>query len=86
VDDAEKFCAWCLSDFRWKDEHTPSAISFSGRTIPCIGETVMMAPAQGFYTTPDMGRDQVRLAYVLCREDFRRSIFILEKALEEYNR
>ncbi len=86
VDDAEKFCAWCLSDFRWKDEHTPSAISFSGRTIPCIGETVMMAPAQGFYTTPDMGRDQVRLAYVLCREDIRRSIFVLEKALEEYNR
>jgi len=84
VDDAEKFCAWCLSEFRWKDEKTPAAMTFSGRTLPCIGETVMMAPAQGFYTTPGLGRDQVRLAYVLCQEDIRRSIFVLEKALEAY--
>ncbi|MCI6144183.1 MAG: pyridoxal phosphate-dependent aminotransferase, partial [Bacteroidales bacterium] len=47
VDDAEKFCAWCLTDFNYE------------------GETVMMAPAAGFYTTPEAGRNQVRIAYVL---------------------
>jgi aspartate aminotransferase len=67
VDDAEKFCAWCLSDFEYE------------------GETVMMAPAAGFYITPGMGHDQVRLAYVLCKEDLKRALFILERALEKYN-
>ncbi|MBQ3250492.1 MAG: pyridoxal phosphate-dependent aminotransferase [Bacteroidales bacterium] len=67
VDDAEKFCAWCLSDFDYE------------------GETVMMAPACGFYSTPGMGRDEVRIAYVLKKEDLQRAIFILEKALEAYN-
>lgn len=67
VDDAEKFCAWCLSDFDYE------------------GETVMMAPACGFYSTPGMGRDEVRIAYVLKKADLQRAIFILEKALEAYN-
>ncbi len=77
VDDAEKFCEWCLSDFCWKDEHTPEG---------CTGETVMMAPAAGFYTTPGSGADQVRLAYVLCKGDIQRALFVLERALEEYNK
>ena len=47
VDDADKFCEWCLSDFNYE------------------GETVMMAPASGFYSTPGMGRNEVRIAYVL---------------------
>ena len=85
VDDAEKFCAWCLSDFRWKDENTPATLVVGGRDVSCCGETVMMAPAAGFYTTPDLGRDQVRLAYVLCKEDIQRSLFLLEKAIEGYN-
>ena len=67
VDDADKFCEWCLSDFSYE------------------GETVMMAPASGFYSTPGMGRDQVRIAYVLKKEDLQRALFILEKALEAYN-
>ena len=67
VDDAEKFCAWCLSDFNYE------------------GETVMMAPASGFYSTPGLGRDEVRIAYVLKKEDLQRAIFLLEKALEAYN-
>ena len=67
VDDAEKFCAWCLSDFEYE------------------GETVMMAPASGFYSTPGMGKDEVRIAYVLNKTDLKRAIFILEKALEAYN-
>ena len=48
------------------------------------GETVMMAPASGFYTTPDAGRNQVRIAYVLKREDLQRALVVLQKALEAY--
>lgn len=48
------------------------------------GETVMMAPGSGFYSTPGMGKNEVRLAYVLNKEDLKRSVFILEKALEAY--
>jgi aspartate aminotransferase len=67
VDDAEKFCAWCLTDFNYE------------------GETVMMAPASGFYINSGLGHDQVRLAYVLNKTDLKRALFILEKALEAYN-
>ena len=67
VDDAEKFCEWCLTDFEYE------------------GETIMMAPASGFYSTPGMGRDEVRIAYVLNKEDLKRAIIVLEKALEAYN-
>lgn len=48
------------------------------------GETVMLAPAAGFYTTPGAGIDQVRLAYVLKRPDLERALFLLHKALETY--
>lgn len=66
VDDAEKFCAWCLSDFDYE------------------GETVMLAPAAGFYTTPGAGKDQVRIAYVLNKEDLARALVVLKHALEAY--
>lgn len=66
VDDAEKFCRWCLEEFSYE------------------GETVMMAPAAGFYTTPGLGRDQVRMAYVLKRDDLERALLVLRKALEAY--
>ena len=66
IDDSDKFCAWCLSEFDYE------------------GETVMMAPASGFYTDPNKGRDEVRIAYVLNKEDLRRALFILGKALEAY--
>ena len=48
------------------------------------GETVMMAPAQGFYTTPGAGRNQVRIAYVLKKDDLERALVVLRKALELY--
>ncbi len=48
------------------------------------GETVFMAPASGFYTTPGMGRDEVRLAYVLEKEELRKAMLVLRKALEAY--
>lgn len=67
IDDCDKFCAWCLTDFSYE------------------GETVMMAPASGFYADPTMGRDEVRIAYVLKREDLQRALFLLERALEAYN-
>ncbi len=66
VDDAERFCAWCLTDFDYE------------------GETVMMAPAAGFYTTPGAGRNQVRIAYVLNKHDLQRALIVLQKALEAY--
>ena len=66
VDDADKFCRWCLENFNYE------------------GETVMMAPAAGFYTTPGLGRDQVRMAYVLKKEDLERALIVLQKALEKY--
>ena len=48
------------------------------------GETIMMAPASGFYTTSGAGCNQVRLAYVLKKEDLRRALVVLGKALEAY--
>ncbi len=49
------------------------------------GETVMLAPASGFYSDPERGRDEVRIAYVLKKEDLQRALFILGKAIEAYN-
>jgi aspartate aminotransferase len=66
VDDSEKFCAWCLTDFNYE------------------GETVMMAPASGFYITPGAGKNEVRIAYVLKKEDLARALVVLRKALEAY--
>lgn len=47
-------------------------------------ETVMCTPAEGFYSTPGLGKNEVRLAYVLKEEDLRRSGKLLKEALEEY--
>ena len=73
VEDAEDFCKWCLTDFCYHDDE-------SG----CTGETVMMAPAQGFYSTPGLGKNQVRMAYVLEINSLKRALMVLEKALEAY--
>jgi aspartate aminotransferase len=67
VDDADKFCAWCLSDFEYE------------------GQTIFMAPASGFYTNPDLGKNEVRIAYVLKKEELKNAMLVLEKALAEYN-
>lgn len=66
VDDSDRFCAWCLSEFSFE------------------GETVMLAPASGFYTDPTKGRNEVRIAYVLNKHDLRRALYILGRALEAY--
>ena len=66
VDDSDKFCAWCLSEFEYE------------------GQTVFMAPASGFYTTPGAGRNEGRIANVLKNDDLNRALFVLQKALEAY--
>src|SRR5680860_122030 len=49
-------------------------------------ETVMVAPAAGFYSTPNTGMNQVRLAYVLKKEDLKRALVLLKEALKVYNK
>jgi aspartate aminotransferase len=49
------------------------------------GETVMVAPAAGFYSTSNVGLDEIRIAYVLKKEDLIRSVEILKDALSKYN-
>jgi aspartate aminotransferase len=66
VDDADKFCAWCLSDFEYE------------------GQTIFMAPASGFYTNPELGKNEVRIAYVLKKEELQKALIVLEKALINY--
>jgi aspartate aminotransferase len=50
------------------------------------GETVMVAPAAGFYSTPGMGLNQVRIAYVLNKKDLITAVNILKEALLVYNK
>ncbi len=66
VDDADRFCEWCLSDFDYE------------------GATVFMAPASGFYTTPGMGKREVRMAYVLNKTDLGHALKVLTEALRAY--
>ena len=66
VDDADRFCEWCLSDFEYE------------------GQTVFMAPASGFYTTPGYGRNEVRLAYVIEKSELAKAMKVLEMALKTY--
>ena len=66
VDDADKFCEWCLNEFEYE------------------GATVFMAPASGFYTTPGMGKNEVRMAYVLNKDDLAQALKTIAKALEAY--
>lgn len=47
-------------------------------------ETVMVAPAQGFYSTPGKGTNEVRMAYVLKEDDLKRAIQVLKAGLKEY--
>ena len=48
-------------------------------------ETIMVAPAAGFYSTEGLGKNQIRVAYVLNKEDLRTSVAILKAALTQYN-
>lgn len=48
------------------------------------GETVMLAPASGFYSDSSKGLNEVRISYTLCKEELRKALKVLEKALEVY--
>ena len=48
------------------------------------GQTVMLAPASGFYSEPELGKQQVRIAYVLKKDDLEKAMLCLEKALQVY--
>ena len=50
------------------------------------GETVMFAPAEGFYATPGLGKDEMRIAYVLKKEDMRRGVELIRLGIEAYNK
>ncbi len=50
------------------------------------GETIMLAPAEGFYATKGLGKDEARIAYVLNIKEMKRAMYILEKGLEAYNK
>ncbi len=49
-------------------------------------ETIMMAPAEGFYVTEGLGKDEVRIAYVLNTKDMQRAMELLKKGLNQYNK
>ena len=48
------------------------------------GETVMVAPAAGFYASPGLGKSQIRIAYVLEKDSLKRACNILKEALKSY--
>ena len=50
------------------------------------GETVMLAPAEGFYATKGLGRDEVRIAYVLNETDLKKAMSILKIGLDKYSK
>ena len=50
------------------------------------GESVMFVPAEGFYATPGLGKDEIRIAYVLKREDMKRGVELIRLGLEAYNK
>lgn len=66
VDDADRFCRWCLEEFSFEEA------------------TVFMAPASGFYSTPGRGKNEVRMAYVLNRDDLGHALRVLAEALKAY--
>lgn len=49
------------------------------------GETVMFAPAEGFYATPGLGREEMRIAYVLNKKDMARGVELIRLGIEAYN-
>lgn len=66
IDDADKFCEWCLKEFEYE------------------GATIFLAPASGFYANPGQGKNEVRMAYVLNKNDLGKALNVLREALKAY--
>ena len=47
-------------------------------------ETVMFAPAEGFYATKNLGKNEIRLAYILNKNDLQKAMKIFREGLDEY--
>lgn len=67
-------------------ENAEDFAMFMLRDFNLNGETVMLAPAEGFYESKDLGMRQVRIAYVLCKESLEKACECLKAGLEAYNR
>lgn len=65
-------------------ENTEDLLLFLLNEFRENNETVMYAPAEGFYATPGLGRDELRIAYILKAEDMARGIELLGKGIEAY--
>ena len=73
---------YCIAELPVKDAEDFAKWLLSDFDVD--GQTVMVAPASGFYSTPNTGLNQVRIAYVLNEDDLLKSVNILKKALEVY--
>lgn len=73
---------YCIAELPVKDAEDFAKWLLSDFEVD--GQTVMVAPASGFYSTPNTGLNQVRIAYVLNEDDLLKSVNILKKALEVY--
>lgn len=73
IDDADIFCQWLLEKFEYKPRNEFGA-----------GQTVMLAPASGFYFTEGAGKNEVRIAYVLKIDDLKNAMTCLDEALKVY--
>jgi len=71
IDDSDRFCQWMVEEFRLETDSGP--------------ETVLMAPATGFYITPGLGKQEVRIAYVLDQNRLSRAMDALAAGLIAYS-
>lgn len=65
-------------------ENAEDYVKFLLTDFDVDNETVMMAPAEGFYGTPGLGRNEVRISYCLNCEDLKKAMIIFEKGLEAF--
>lgn len=67
-------------------DHTDHFCQWLLESFDDEGETVMLAPAEGFYKTPGLGKQEVRIAYVLKEEALIRAVELIKKGLEVYKK
>lgn len=74
---------YCVAELPVKD--TDHFAQWLLESFELNNETVMVAPAGGFYSTPNVGKNQIRIAYVLNKESLLKTIELLREALKVYN-
>ncbi|MBM1108030.1 pyridoxal phosphate-dependent aminotransferase [Aurantibacter crassamenti] len=73
---------YCIAELPIKD--TDDFAQWLLEDFRVNNETVMVAPAAGFYATPGLGKNQIRIAYVLEKDSLKRAVNILKEALKSY--